>query len=201
MPNESPDLILVSPSKLKIALACVGSAVFVAAGLLMWTFADRAPLHRALYLKAAAGACVGFFGLCGVFALLKLFDTAPGLIVDAEGIVDRSSLGSVGRIPWSDIRGFKVTTVRKQRFLTVEVHNPEKYVQRASLVLRPLVAVNARYFGSPVQISSHNLKINFDELVSVLSGSYAKYRRDDGRAQTGHPIRGAAPRLDDRRIS
>ena len=163
-------------SKVKIALLFAGATAFVAAGLWMWANPYQTPRLNSLYVKAVASASVGFFGLCAVYALFKLFDTAPGLIVDAEGIIDNSSGVSAGRIPWSDISGFKISTIQKQRFLTIEVYDAEKYVRRANVLKRPLVALNAKYFGSPIQISANTLKTDFDELIQLVTSSYARYR-------------------------
>src|SRR5262245_19949122 len=115
MPNETGERLLIALSKAKIVLLLMGSGVFVAAGLFLWANADQ--FSSPLYVEAVAIAAIGFFGLCGLFALFKLFDTTPGLILDAEGITDNSSAVSAGRIPWSDITGFTITSVQKQRFL------------------------------------------------------------------------------------
>ena len=176
MTNETPHPLVIPLSKTKIFLLLLGSIAFVAGGLWLWSHAEEIRYRNPLYIRAAAGAAVGFFGLCGVFGLFKLFDSAPGLIVDDEGIIDNSSALAAGRIPWSDIRGFEIRTVQNQRLLTIEVHNPEKYVQRAHVLKRPLVAINARSFGGPIQISSNALKMNFDELVRLLTEAHRKYR-------------------------
>jgi hypothetical protein len=176
MTNETPNPIVIPLSKIKILLILLGSIAFVAGGLWLWFHAGEIRYRNPIYVKAVAGAAVGFFGLCGVFGLFKLFDSAPGLIVDEEGIIDNSSALAAGRIPWSDIRGFEIRTVQNQKLLTIEVHNPEKYVQRAHVLKRPLVAINARSFGGPIQISSNALKINLDELVRLLTEAHKKYR-------------------------
>ena len=64
-----------------------------------------------------------------------------------------------------------------KRILTIEVHDADKYVQRASAWKRPWVALNAKYFGSPVQISAHALKIDFDTLVQRITESHARHWR------------------------
>jgi len=91
--------------------------------------------------------------------------------------VDNSSGISAGRIPWSDIKGFAVSTIQKQRILTIEVHHPDKYVERAPPLMRPLVRWNAKHYGSPVQISANALKIDFDTLVKSVTEAYARYAR------------------------
>jgi hypothetical protein len=177
MSKVTAERILIPLSKTKIAFLFVGSGAFVAVSLWLWDHADEIPHQNSLYVEVVATAGMGFFGLCGLYALLKLFDNAPGLIVDAEGLVDNSSGVSAGRIPWSDISGFKIRSVHKQRFLTIEVHNAETYVRKANFLKRPLVALNMRYFGGPIQISANTLKIDFDRLIEVVTGAQAKHRQ------------------------
>jgi hypothetical protein len=183
MANETAERLLIPLSRTKITFLLLGSAAFIAASVWLWANADRIPRRNPLYVEAVAIAGVGFFGLCGFYALVKIFDGAPGLIVDVEGIVDNSSAVSAGRIPWSDIRGFKITSVHKQKFLTIEVYNAETYLQRASFLKRPLVALNMKYFDSPVQISANTLKIDFDRLVRLVTDSHAKYSQPDAPLQ------------------
>jgi hypothetical protein len=186
MSNVTAERILIPLSKTKIVLLLVGSVVFVAVSLWLWDHADEIPHRNPLYVEAVAIAGIGFFGLCGLYALFKLFDTAPGLIVDAEGIVDNSSGVSAGRIPWSHICGFKIKSVHKQRFLTIEVHNPETYVRKANFLKRPLVTLNMKYFGGPIQISANTLKIDFDRLIEVVTGAEAKHRQPNPPLQPPH---------------
>jgi hypothetical protein len=175
--NRSADRLVVPLGKSKIALTVLGSAAFVAVGLWLLSTAAEEPRPRLFLTETIAIACIAFFGVCGLAALFKLFDFSPGLVIDAEGIVDNSSGISAGRIPWSDIRGFSVTTVQGQRFLTVKVDNPKKYVQRGHLLKRLFVNANASYFGGAIQISANALRIDFDELVTVTRTFHEKYRR------------------------
>ena len=134
------------------------------------------PHHSALYVKAVAAAAIAFFSACGLFALFKLFDRTPGLVIDAEGIIDNSSGLSAGRIPWSDIRGLHVTVVQQRKFICVQVHDPDKYVQRASFLKRQLDRLNAKYFGGPIFISAVALRTDFDELLRVVTESLERHR-------------------------
>jgi len=169
---------LVVPLKRgRIALQFLGGAGFVALGLLLYLDADHMSRRPPLFTKAVAVVCVGFFGLVAVSAGARLFDPSPGLIVDAEGIVDKSSGIAAGRIPWSDIKSIRTSSSEKQRFLTIEVRDPQKYVQRARWVKRAIVAQNMRHFGSPIHISVDTLRIDFVTLRTAVKESQAKYKR------------------------
>ncbi|MGH8761317.1 MAG: STM3941 family protein [Burkholderiales bacterium] len=178
--QPDPDPLVIPLSKTKLGLLLLGAAAFVALGIWLYLYAGELTLENSQYVlrvRAAAVACVGFFGLCAVYAGAKLFDNSPGLIIDAEGLVDNSSGLSAGRIPWSDIKGVGFTTVEKQRFLTIVVHDPHKYVRRASPLMRPFVTMNMKLFGSPIQISANTLKVNFDDLMKAVTDRHARYGR------------------------
>jgi len=160
-----------------VALMFLGAVAFVALGVSMFLTADQFRRRPPLFVKAVAVVCVGFFGLVAVKAGARLFDMSPGLIIDAEGIVDNSSGIAAGRIPWSDIKRIQTSTSEKRGFLTIEVHDPQKYVRRARWVKRVAVTQNMRYFGSPIHISVDTLRIDYDDLRKAIKEARAKYKR------------------------
>ena len=101
MANHFTDRIVVPLSRVKISLVLLCSVAFVVLSVLLWPAIDLIPRRNVWYgaMAGALGASVAFFGLCGLYALAKLFDTAPGLVIDDQGIIDNSSGLSAGRIP------------------------------------------------------------------------------------------------------
>jgi hypothetical protein len=175
MESETSGQVLVPLSKVKITLLLLGSAAVDIIALWLWANADHIPYRNPLYIQAVAIASTGFSGLCGLYYLRKIFDTAPGLVIDPEGVIDNSSGTSVGRILWSEICGFDVHTVGRQRFLTIKVRDPQKFLQQVNFLRRQILAANKKYWESPIQISSNCLKVDFDHLVKLFADSYAKY--------------------------
>ena len=173
---------IVELSKTKILLLVVGSLVFVVLGIWMyqldpaWIEAQRR-FNSPLLVHSTGIVSVVFFGLCGVIGIKKFFDKKPGLILDASGIVDNSSGASAGLIPWSDIQGFGIHEIQKQKLLIIKLADPEKYIQAGGSMKRALNRMNLKLCGSPIAISSNALKINFSELVSLCNSYYAKYGR------------------------
>jgi len=168
-------------NRTKIVLLVVGAIAFVAAGLWIWSIADTRP-EDAVRMKATAVAAIGFFGLCAVYGSVKLFDRKPGLVIDAEGIIDNSSAVAVGRIAWSDVVAITVNAIERQRFLTVAVRDPQKYAARGGPLRRLLHAANLKRAGSPINISSTALRIGFDELECALSDALRASRDAAKRA-------------------
>ena len=61
--------------------------------------------------------------LAAIYGCIKIFDSKPGLVIDAEGLIDNSSAAAAGRIPWTDIGGVNVFTMHRQRMLTIELRD------------------------------------------------------------------------------
>jgi hypothetical protein len=127
-------------------------------------------------VRAAAVGGVPFFGLCAIYALFKVVDSRPGLIIDRQGIVDNSSAVAAGRILWHEVVDLEVSEIKGQRFITIEVVDPKRFVDRGSLFARMLNAVNTEITGSPINIASTSLRIDFDRLVRVLTDAFVKYK-------------------------
>ena len=174
--HSTHDRIVIASSKLKLGLMLLGAFLFVAGGLWLYAIADTQGRYSPIYVKAVSVAAIGFFGLCGIFVLFKLFDRSPGLILDREGIIDNSSGVSAGRVAWRDIRDIQVISVYGQRFLAFVVGEPEKYLGKGNLVKRWFVRMNYRMYGTPVFISANTLKMKLDDLEEQIREFYGRYR-------------------------
>src|SRR5262245_2521899 len=126
MVPETTSQVAIPLSKRKIILLCLGSCAFVAAAAWMLSTAKQQSALDATLMTGVAWAGMLFFGLCGAYALFKLFDQRAGLIIDADGIIDNSSAVAAGRIVWSDVTGVRVCETYGQAFLVIEVSDPQK---------------------------------------------------------------------------
>src|SRR5437764_14021730 len=96
------DAFVIPLSKGKVlAVAVAPATAFVMLGVFIYLHAQVLP-HNPTLTKSVCIACILFFGLGSIYGWRKLFDTAPGLIIDSEGLIDNASAISAGRIPWSD---------------------------------------------------------------------------------------------------
>jgi hypothetical protein len=181
--QDSSGQIAIPLSKLKVILVIIGSLAFVGGSVWIWLVpAEQDPeLRLALRFVAVFGSAL--FGLFGVYGSVKLFDSRPGLIIDGEGMVDNSSAGSIGRIYWNDITGIRVTNIMGQRIMTVDVKDPQKYIEQGNLISRMLNAANAKTMGSPINFSANTLRIKFDDLFRLVSESFETYCQADDSAE------------------
>jgi hypothetical protein len=177
--------IEIELSKSKLTKLLIFSILFLFAGLWMITTNPQTsnPVFNNSILKAIASYGSTIMGLFGIyFFIRKLFDKKPGLIIDENGIYDNTSAFNFGLIPWSDISQIYERTVQasiasKQRFATVGLINPDKYISReTNPIKRKMLAVNAKSYGSPIHISTNGLKINHNDLLKILNEEFAKHK-------------------------
>lgn len=159
-------------SKTKLLFILLGAIGFVCLSGWLFTFAE-------FFIKTVAIIAIAFFGVVAIFVLKKLFDNSPGLIINSQGIFDNSSGVAVGLIPWDQITGFSVSSIQSQRILTIHVRHPEDYLNKGNFMKRMAIRANARFYDSPVQLSSNALKMNFDELITAIHQYFEKYGNDE----------------------
>ena len=99
------------------------------------------------------------------FLIKKWKDKRAGITVDNSGITDNTIL-SAGHIPWNDIQEIKQT---KGKLLIIFVNNPTAYISRQSnFVKRKLMKMMFKAYGSPIVITSNELKSEFEKVKNIL---------------------------------
>ena len=174
------DETAIKLSRAKNTLLVLGSCAFIALGLWMALMSDaeieaQRRYNNPVFIHAIGWAAAVFAALCGSIGIRKLIDRKPGLILSNAGLTDNSSGFSAGFIPWSDIAGFAVYTVQKQRLLVVLLNEPEKYINIGGTLRRNANRINYKMAGSPVSLISNSLVIKFDELLDVCNLYFSKY--------------------------
>ena len=173
--------IAVQLSKVKIALFLLLGCGSVAIGIWIIGLDDAAieaqrRWNNPFFVHAIGVLTTVFFGVGVVYSIPKLFDPSPGLVINEIGITDNSSALSAGLIPWSEITGFSVQTIHRQKLLHIHIKNPQRYVASCGPIKRLMINSGQRMGYSPIAISSNSLKIRFDDLVSLLERQLAARR-------------------------
>lgn len=130
------DRWVVANARGRYAWLLVLSSAFVALGAVIVL---RKPGLEAYLI---GGASIVFFGAGVVLFAFQLIDRRPRLILDDEGLYDRT-LG-VGTIPWRDIAGAHLLSMRGHAFVCLQLRNPEHWLSKLSPRQRRLVALNQR---------------------------------------------------------
>ncbi|WP_333601394.1 STM3941 family protein [Flavobacterium sp.] len=171
--------IKIPLSKTKLIFTFIGSVIFVLLGreFILKPQKYVSTVMRSPELITIVGfASVIFSSLCLIYIFYKAFDKKPGLIVNANGIIDNSNFASVGLIEWSEIIGIRTQQVMSTKFILIDVLNPEKFIQKSSKYKASLMRANLKMYGTPLSITSNSLKYNFEKMESLLKTEFEKYK-------------------------
>ncbi|MGE0797841.1 MAG: STM3941 family protein [Lautropia sp.] len=142
--------------------------------------ASPADLEAATNANAASSVAgwlsIIFGGLCAFWAIRRLRDKRPGLVIAPEGLTDRSNITSVGFIPWSDIQHVQGMITNRQPMLLVHVHDPAPYLARGSVLEQALRKANWRACGTPIVIAVHALQTRSDALQAEIRNRLERHR-------------------------
>lgn len=173
------EVIKIQLSKNKIILLFLGALIFVLLGI--WFTTDPEKFMTSIFrnpdiIRIAGIVSVTFFGVCAIFIFKKLFDKKDGLRIDKNGITDNTSATSIGLIKWTDITGIRVLKVVSQKFIMIDVSNPEHYIElKKNRFGKMAMVANYKKYGSPISITANSLKSNFDEIKELIEKQYEKY--------------------------
>ena len=175
---SNPDRVEIPLSKVKIVVIMFGGILFVAAGFWMFWMAERQQEFLPMHMKVAGASSIIFFGVCVLYMILKIFDDKPGLIIDSKGITDNSSGIAAGLITWESIKQIEKKYIKGQSFIAIKVANPNRYIERESGIKRIIMNMNLKMYETPIYISANSLKIEYDELWSLLNSKMEEYKKD-----------------------
>jgi len=168
----TPEPLAISSSKKKLVGFGVGSVACAAFGVRWWMVADAA-----LVGTGVAVIGIGFFALGGLYCFVKMWDRRPGLVLDRDGIIDNSTGVAAGRVRWEEITDIRFRMMGRQRFVTIDVVDPRRFVERGGAVRRLMTRLNTTALGSPINIATDGLAISPDELFRQIEIFYAAYGR------------------------
>jgi hypothetical protein len=112
------------------------------------------------------GCLLALFGAVCLVNLRGLFKNGPMLTISQSGIFDVRA--GMGLIEWDDIDEIAIASVNNQRFIVLQVNDPEKYLQRMSPPMRTLARANNDLVGSPIVLTTHSLTAPLDKICDQM---------------------------------
>ena len=106
------------------------------------------------------------FVIALVQAVRQMFDRAPLIIINDEGINDKR-LG-MGLIRWSDIQSVRMHGLGGGYFISLELSNKEQYFARQSTFARLSSQIWRLYNISPIHIKVAYMDVTPDELFELI---------------------------------
>ncbi len=177
---NSETKIEIQLSKSKLIILLVIGIIFMTLGF--WFVITVPKVNSIIFGNPIAIITLGIvtilFSLIGLlFVFKKMFDKSPGLTISSEGIIDNASGVGAGFIPWTDVLEINETVVVNKHFINIVVKNPEHYIDRQkNILLKKLVQINYKTYGTVIGIPSVALNCDFKELQQLLQDAFIKFK-------------------------
>jgi len=152
-------------------------AIAIGAGIWMVGF-FRPHNYIAQYSFIGFGAFLLLVSVFGAANLTKRLQ-APNeiLIVDENGIVDRTSGHGVPLIKWEDVKGIREEMISIQKVVRIDVQNADKYIEQAvNPIKRRLLKNQLKMYGSPFIIHPRMVGQKNDNLLELMRFAYQTYK-------------------------
>lgn len=138
--------------------------------VMVFTFVSLPSLPDVLRYGAEAVLVVGFvlFAGMGPYVAYRLLANVPVLVVDAEGLIDRSSLAGVGRIRWNEIEDIRTTAYLGQAMVSIVPVDFDNVISRQrSPIRRAALRFNKRR-GLGIAVAVSVLSVSVPELCREI---------------------------------
>ena len=110
-----------------------------------------------------------FFLLLSWYAIRRMFDQRPGLIITPTYITDNAGLVPVGTINWDEVESISHGKTFMSECISIKVKYPLKYIRNErNFIKRWLLKRNYDQLGTPVNITVAGLKIKYKALFEIM---------------------------------
>lgn len=191
MDNKN-DVVILFNRKRTILLVS-GAWFFVFLGFLFLLAPDFIKPYHPVFIRIIGCSSVIFFGTGLIIGTEKLFDKKPGLIINADGIIDNSGGISAGLIPWSAISFIKTAEVANSKFILIGVTNVREITSKQNAFKRFWLKATYKTSQEQISINTADLKVKFDDIEKILIERWSLYK--------GIPIEQARPEVEKQRYN
>lgn len=153
--------IEIKLSRVKMFLLLLLALVFVIGGIFILSVAED------MRGQIIGWSSILLFGFGAVVFLIQLLNTAPRIILNDEGIEDKS-LG-IGKILWDDIEAAYPNNIFTNKFISLQVRNIEKYLQRTSKPKRKLASYNQALGFETLNLNLVGLAISQKDIMTLIT--------------------------------
>lgn len=156
--------IVIFPSNKKMVLIAIGSFIFIAVGAFI-IISSSASLHGRL-----VGGYLGvfFFGFCLVYAVFRLVNPLPSLVISDGGLFDNASAVGAGMLHWSEISEVKIYSFISQRYLGIVPKDLKSVLKRQGILKRWTMRLNQGLVGAPFNIPEFMLPVKLEEILEAI---------------------------------
>ncbi|MGN7783221.1 STM3941 family protein [Niabella sp. 22666] len=158
-------------------------AVFV---ILLLVFTLMA-IQPQLFTKSSSTGFIKVAGFIGSFIFIigaafiaqKVFNKKPGLVIDNEGIADGSLGVMFPKLSWEQVTEIRHLESNGDHFIKVTIKDPEKYMAtELNPLKRKMLEMNYNTLRTPVNIAASRLKIDFQELYTLIKSKREEFKNN-----------------------
>lgn len=124
-----------------------------------------------------AWSSIILFGLCFLVFLKHFFNNAPRIIVDDEGIEDKSL--KVGKILWQDIEVAYSNNFMTNKFISLKLKDADKYLTKTSNFNRKLSGFNKSLGFETLNLNLIGLKVSQKDLLNIIKAKIGDSKTAD----------------------
>ncbi len=167
----------------------IGVVLFLSVGVWLAVF-FRPHNYVMQYIFIGLGVlCLMLGAWLLVMLIKKLTGPKEGIIVTSEGIIEQVNQHGVPMIYWKDIKGIREEMVFTNKFIRIDVYNPDDYIGQAkNAVQRRMMKNNFKMYGSPFLVTSKVLGIRHNDLMMQLNNEFApiKQAREEAKKEANN---------------
>jgi len=152
-------------SRTRYILFLILALAFVAGGIVL-------VVHEKGGTDWGAWAGIVFFGACALVFIRQLCDARPRLVIDAQGIFDRTL--RVGVIPWDDIVGAYPKSIYGNDFICLELRDADPWLARLSPRVQKLVKTNLVLGFQVLNVNLSGTNVKPDAVLAAIRDGLAR---------------------------
>jgi len=175
-------IVVIYGSRAKAAWLVLLSSLFVVGGFLLISLWLEG--RESVGTGAVGLVSVLFFGGCGILVICLILINRPLLIIDGNGIDERTSAISVGLIKWHEIAAVYEYRFGSQSFLGITPHDLNPILGRVNPVVRLAIRANVGLGAAPINISASLLPVSLGEIAQEIDKRFASCPDSDGETRT-----------------
>ncbi len=149
--------IEIKTSRIKYILLLMITIGFVAGGIFI--LMNNGPVW-------VGWMSIVFFGSGIPLFIWQIADSRPRLIIDDEGVNDRT-LG-VGKILWKDIDGAYLKSIQNNDFICLQLNNTKKYLGKLSPIKQATASANEKLGFTPLSLNLSGVSVDADQVLELV---------------------------------
>lgn len=173
--------IVIYPKKTRVFSLLLGSVVLILGGvfikcnpdLVKWFF-DIFLNPRLAILMTKVSVFISFYGgvpffsFGFVYLIYRLISSMPSLIINKKGLSKTASVINVGIIYWREIKNIFIHSIAGQKFLRIEIANPEDVLGRLNFVKRFIMKMNFFEEKPFIDIPQSMVSRNLEQVLEII---------------------------------